>query len=112
MKTVDKERRGALRQIIARAWSDPAFKSTLLDDPKQVFENAGIPVPDNKKLCVVENTQDTEYFILPSSSTDGVLTDEQLGELGFFDEFSVNRPVPWTGCCDITVAPSIFPDGD
>lgn len=51
--------------LIARAWSDNRFRLDLLRNPSRMFKENGISVPDDVKLCVVENNEDISFIVLP-----------------------------------------------
>ena len=53
--------RGA--QIVARAWTDPAFKARLLDDGNAAIAEFGIAMGE-AKLTVVENTETVQNVIV------------------------------------------------
>ena len=53
--------RGA--QVVARAWTDPAFKARLLANGTQACEELGLDVPA-LRLVVVENTPQTHNVIV------------------------------------------------
>ena len=83
----------ALRQaqgrIIGRAWEDQAFKAKLLSDPRAAIEQAsGIKLPAGVSVKVLEETEDTLYFVIPSSplsavgyNAEGELSDEALAKV-------------------------------
>jgi len=50
-------------KLIAKAWSDEAFKERLLTDSPAVLESEGIIVPPGVDVKVVEQT-DTQLFIV------------------------------------------------
>ena len=50
-------------QIVARAWSDPAFKQRLLETPMEVMGEYGIPM-GHVELYVVENTPEVHNVIV------------------------------------------------
>jgi hypothetical protein len=52
-------------QVVARAWSDDAFKQRLLADPRTVLAEAGLPVPENLQLEVHEATPTHLHLVLP-----------------------------------------------
>jgi hypothetical protein len=52
-------------QVVARAWSDDAFKQRLLADPQAVLAEAGLPVPANLQLEVHEATPTHLHLVLP-----------------------------------------------
>jgi hypothetical protein len=58
-------------QLTAKAWKDPAFKRALLSDPKGVLQQEfGVQIPDDVTVKVVEETQQTVYFVLPAVPDD------------------------------------------
>jgi hypothetical protein len=56
-------------KLIARAWSDAAFKAQLMSDPRSAFGEYNIQIPEGQKVKVVEDTGDTTHFILPPPPT-------------------------------------------
>ena len=52
-------------EVIAKAWSDPAFKARLKADPAGVLKAAGVPIPRDMKISVVENTPEVMHMVLP-----------------------------------------------
>src|SRR5688572_33053976 len=65
-------------QIIAKAWSDPLFKQRLMENPKSVAAEYGIPVPGGLELRIIENTPGVINIVLPSKPEGDLLSDEQL----------------------------------
>lgn len=61
----DMRSRGAERgaQVVARAWTDPAFKARLLADGTQACRDLGLDVPA-LRLIAVENTADVHNLIV------------------------------------------------
>jgi hypothetical protein len=55
----------AWSQIVAKAWSDEAFKARLLAEPAAVLKENGIPVPEGLVLRVVEDSATVGHLILP-----------------------------------------------
>jgi nitrile hydratase subunit alpha len=49
--------------MVARAWTDPAYKARMLDNGSRAAEELGFEVP-GLKLIVVENTPDTHNVIV------------------------------------------------
>ena len=45
----------AYAKVVARAWSDEAFKTQLLNEPAAALAAAGVEVPDGMTVKVVEN---------------------------------------------------------
>jgi len=64
-------------KIMAKAWSDRAFKESLLKDPHAVLESHGIAIPTGIRVVISENTATTFYLTLPQKP-EGELTDEKL----------------------------------
>lgn len=58
-------------QVVADAWADPALKERLLREPRQVFDQYGIPVPADVELRVYENTPGTWHFVVPGQPDAG-----------------------------------------
>jgi hypothetical protein len=52
-------------QVVARAWSDEAYKQRLLRAPQSVLQEHGIEVPAGAEVRVVENTEQVVYLVLP-----------------------------------------------
>ena len=50
-------------KVVAKAWTDPAFKKRLLADGTKAVAELGIPMGD-AELIVVENTKDTHNVIV------------------------------------------------
>ncbi len=50
-------------QVVARAWTDPAFKKRLLADGTAAVAELGIPMGD-AELIVVENTKDVHNVVV------------------------------------------------
>ena len=51
-------------EIVARAWSDSAFKSILLEDSVAVLREAGIAGRQGEHVVVVENTEKTHNLVV------------------------------------------------
>lgn len=78
-------------RLVAKAWSDPAFKLRLMADPRAVLKEEGIEVPAGADVRVVENTDQVVYLTLPRQPTDE-LSDEEVARA---------RPMLcfWSVCC-------------
>jgi len=66
--------------VVARAWRDAAFKQRLLAEPVATLREAGIGVPDDVQVRVVENSDNVVHLILRAKPT-GDLTDEELDQV-------------------------------
>ena len=51
-------------KVVARAWSDPEFKSRLLANGREACEELGITSYDDTELIVLENTQTVHNLIV------------------------------------------------
>lgn len=96
---MDLDKTLALKQLITRAWADPAFKNKFDKNPKEVFEEYGFSFDGRTPITI------------PEPPGHGELTLEDLKRAGFFENAAFDGPVRVkTTCCDITVAPSLFID--
>ena len=51
-------------RVVARAWTDPAFKARLLADAKAACAELGIDTEPLAHITVLENTEDVHYAIV------------------------------------------------
>lgn len=51
-------------QVVARAWTDPAFKQRLLADGRAACEELGISFYDDTRLIVLENTERVHNLVV------------------------------------------------
>ncbi len=51
--------------LVAKAWQDDAFKQQLMSDPKSAIAEAGLSLPDDIKVEVIEETNRTFYLVIP-----------------------------------------------
>jgi hypothetical protein len=86
------------RRLIERSLEDEVFRQQLLADPRAIIEReTGTRLPEDLRVVAVEETADTIYLVLPSTSPLGEgrdLTDQELeavtgGEAGSTDTFSL-----------------------
>ena len=70
----------ALKEIIIRAWTDADFKRRLLSSPDEVFDEYSISRSE-KRVVVVENKEDTAYFVLPLTPDLSNLSEAEIGQL-------------------------------
>ena len=57
----------AFFKVVARAWSDPAYKAQLLADPASALAEMGLSPPEGVALEVYENTPERMHLILPAA---------------------------------------------
>lgn len=65
-----------LSRVLSKCWSDASYKAKLLADPAGVFKAEGLPMPEGVELCVLENTAELSYLVIPARPAE--LTDEAL----------------------------------
>jgi hypothetical protein len=75
MEEERKDQRKKVAKVIAMAWSDESFKEKLLSDPRAVLEANGIDVPEGFKIKMLEEKDDTRFFILPQPPEEISVTD-------------------------------------
>ncbi len=51
-------------KVVAKAWSDPAFKQRLLDDARAAVYELGYTLTHDAELAVVENTDDLHHLVV------------------------------------------------
>jgi len=51
-------------RVVARAWTDPAFKARLLSDPRSAVLELGYRLSRDADLAVVENTADMHHLVV------------------------------------------------
>jgi hypothetical protein len=77
----DKEE-AKIKEIIAKAWKDPAFKQRLLKDPKAAVKELGVELPNDLTLRVIERKTDEIILTLPPSPSDAKeITDKDLDKI-------------------------------
>jgi hypothetical protein len=93
---------------------DEDFRQRLLDDPKGTIEQEmGSRLPEGVEVRSVEETTDTIYLVLPSTSPVGEgeeLSDQELGAVAGGVSGSTANP-PWS--CGTVVCPAdtcLYPD--
>lgn len=70
------------QRVIQKSQEDPAFRSSLLDDPKAAIERElGTSLPGGVQVHVVEETSNSVYLVLPRTTSGGAggeLSDQDL----------------------------------
>ncbi len=64
-------------KVIAKAWSDPAFKKKLLHNPTAVLAAEGIELPKEVHVEIHESTNKVIHLNLPHKP-EGELSEEKL----------------------------------
>jgi hypothetical protein len=70
-----KQRSQSLWRVIARTWTDEAFKKELLADPVKTLAANGVAVPKGTQVKVLEDSEAVNYLVLPPKPTDINLSD-------------------------------------
>jgi Nitrile hydratase, alpha chain len=91
-------------RIVQRSIEDDAFRQQLLEDPRAAVEQElGARLPEEVRVETVEETAETIYLVLPSTSMagaeGGALSDKQLESVaGGWDMGGVpaSEGCPWT----------------
>src|ERR1041384_192066 len=79
-----------IAEIIAKTWSDPAFKARVKSDAAAVMRDYGLDVPAGLTVRVHENTPTVSHVVLPmkpdnvSIDSHGFV-DDQHGHHRFFN---------------------------
>jgi hypothetical protein len=68
-------------QVVAKVWSDPAYKARLLANTTQVLKEEGIDYGPGVQVKVVENTDTVRYLALPTPPQETELSEEQLSRI-------------------------------
>ncbi len=71
------------RRIVQKSIEDESFRQRLLEDPKAAVEQElGTQLPEEVRIVTVEETAETIYLVLPSTSMaggeGGELSDQEL----------------------------------
>src|SRR5215831_16140939 len=74
-------------QIVARAWCDEGVMQRLRSDPRAVFAEYGLEVPEDMdvklvegpEVRVVDNSGSVRQFVLPASPPDGLIDEDLVG---------------------------------
>lgn len=51
-------------KVVAKAWTDPAFRQRLLDDARSAVYELGYTLTHDAELAVVENTEDLHHLVV------------------------------------------------
>jgi hypothetical protein len=73
------EDRNKLTKLFADCWKDDDLKARFMSDPKAVFAEYGMPVPDGLEIKVLENDDDKVHITIPATP-EGIesLSDQEL----------------------------------
>ena len=91
------------RRLINRSLKDEDFRQQLLADPKGVLEQElGSALPEDIEVRVVQETADTIYLVLPSTSqVGGDLADQELEAVAGGDDGPISLDPLNAFSCDL-----------
>ncbi len=69
-----------IAEIIARASLDGAFRSRLINNPRETIEWAGGSLPDGVTIRIVEDTEAVVHVVLPAKPDNEELSLEELDQ--------------------------------
>jgi nitrile hydratase len=64
MRATDNASPGQGAKMVARAWTDPAYRALMLEDGTKAAEAMGIPMRGMPPLGVLENSDDVHHLIV------------------------------------------------
>jgi len=67
-------------KIVAKAWSDPAFKDRLMKDPAGVLDEYGCEASSGTEFHIDEDTERSIHLTLPHKPS-GELSDQELEKI-------------------------------
>jgi hypothetical protein len=84
--------------LVQRSMEDDSFRQRILDDPKAVVEQElETQLPEDVEVKVVEESQQTIYLVLPSTSP--IVEGEELSERELEEVAGGGgTTVDWSGC--------------
>ena len=59
------DQKDALDRLFKACWNDEALKQRFISDPPEVLKEFGVRIPEDRKITVVENTDDRHHITLP-----------------------------------------------
>jgi hypothetical protein len=59
-----------MQQIIAKCWSDEAFKEKLVADPHVTLAAEGVDIPEGVNINVLSNNATTMHLVIPEMQDD------------------------------------------
>jgi hypothetical protein len=76
------DKKNSLSDVFAACWKDEALKARFMSDPKAVFAEFGMEVPDGMDFKVVENADNCVHITLPSPPEEHEgLSDHELAKV-------------------------------
>ena len=76
-------------EVVLKAWTDEDFRQRLLADPATVLQENGVRVPPGVAVKVVEDTDDVNYFVLPSKPADMEVSDFRSDDVSWCWSYNI-----------------------
>lgn len=77
-----------MNRILAKCWSDAAFKAQLLADPMAVLQAEGVDVPAGIQVRAVADTDRLVHLVVPPRPVD--LSDAELEQVAGGKSYTIN----------------------
>ncbi len=77
-----------MNRILAKCWSDAAFKAQLLADPMAVLQAEGVDVPAGVQVRAVADTDRLVHLVVPPRPVD--LSDADLEQVAGGKTYTIN----------------------
>lgn len=77
-----------MNRILAKCWSDAAFKDRLLADPLAVLRAEGVDVPTGMQVRAVADTDQRVHLVIPTRPVD--LSDAELEQVAGGKSYTIN----------------------
>jgi hypothetical protein len=100
------EDRNKLTTLFADCWKDADLKARFMSDPKAVFAEYGMPVPDGLEVKVLENNDSKVHITIPVAP-EGIesLSDSELANVAGGSYANANcTGIP--GCTHVLACPN------
>jgi len=81
-------------KIVAKAWTNDAFRQRFLNDPTATLAEEGFKVPADVSVQVVEQTKDQMVLVLPAKPKLLKLSEEDLQSVSGGKTYPFYYPVP------------------
>ncbi len=65
-------------KVIVKAWSDPAFKKKLLQNPEDTLKKEGLGLPKGMHVEIHENNSRLSHLTLPEQPANALANDQLL----------------------------------
>ncbi|NDD58467.1 MAG: NHLP leader peptide family natural product precursor [Chlamydiae bacterium] len=66
---MEKENSKIWAQVVAKAWSDEAFKRRLVKEPEKVLKENGFVLDPNINYHIIEDSKENKSLVIPKDSS-------------------------------------------